>query len=265
MSISKCFVEFVVIPIAFITSAMAAPVVEGWTTSRSAYDLHAVAPDRFVIESVNGKSYAMAAKFIVAPGDVFKNSSGERSEVVLGGWRDTSRFHITGEEGVEYYRISVKLEAPWLSPEYNGKGQRWGIIFQIHGPDEYHAPPSIALHVEEQFGLFVFGGDISLKQGGRRFLSNPSLNPGQWVDFILAIKWAVGADGFIEVYRRDEGESNWMTIATIPKVATLQYKGAPAVRPHYSKAGFYRSNSSHTNSLWLGPIIRAKSFAEAAK
>lgn len=244
----------------------ATPVVEDWSLARSGYDVHAVAPDRFVIESGSKHNTAgKVARFSVKPGDVFNMSSGERSEVVLGGWRETSRFRVTGSEGVEYYRISVKLDPDWQSPSRNAGGQRWGTFFQLHGPDEYSAPPAVALHAEDKFGLFVLGGDLASKAGGKRFLTNAGLNAGKWVDFILAIKWAIDAEGTITVFRRDEGNANWETVADIQSVPTLQYRGIPEVHPHYWKAGFYRSQSNHVNSLLLGRVIRARSFSEAAK
>ncbi|UCV29978.1 heparin lyase I family protein [Ferribacterium limneticum] len=245
--------------------AVAASVVEDWSATRGAYDIHAVGVDRFVIEQDQDGKFGRVAKFTVKPGDVFKNSSGERSEVVLDGWQDTSRFRVTGSEGTEYYRISVKLAADWHPPEKNEIGQSWGIFFQLHGPNDYSAPPAISLHAEDKFGLFVLGGNLAEKTGGKRFLTDPNLNPGKWVDFILVIKWAIDANGSIAVYRRDEGETSWEKIADISSVATLHYLGTPVAKPHYWKAGFYRSKGTASNSLWLGPIIRTRSFAEAAK
>lgn len=245
--------------------AFAASIVEDWSATRGAYDVHAVTSDRFVIEQDQDGKFGRVAKFTVKPGDVFKNSSGERSEVVLDGWRETSRFWVTGTEGLEYYRISVKLDPDWRAPEYDANNQRWGIFFQLHGPNDYIAPPAVSLHAEDKFGLFVLGGDLAAKTGGRRFLTNSNLNPGKWVDFILAIKCAIDANGSITVFRRDEGETAWEKVADIKSVATLHYQGAPTIRPFYWKAGFYRSQSKHSNSLWLGPIIRARSFSEAAK
>lgn len=247
-----------------VAHVYAAPIVEDWSSACGGYDLHAVAPDRFVLENGQGGA-GKIAKFIVKPGDDFRSSGGERSEVVLGGWRETSSFRVTGNEGIEYYRISVKLDPEWQSPEFDAYRRRWGTFFQLHGPNDYAAPPAVALHAEDKFGLFVLGGNLAAKAGGMRFLSNSDLNPGKWVDFILVIKWAIDAEGSITVFRRDEGAIGWEKVADILSVPTLQYRGTPALHSHYWKAGYYRSQSSHTNMLWLGRIVRAKSFMEAAR
>ncbi len=245
----------------FTTPANAVPLVEDWSSHRSSYDVHAVAPDRFVIEN---HPSVKAAKFTVMSGDRLGNSTGERSEVVLGTWRETSPFRVSGNEGTEYYRISVKLDSVWKAPEKNAQGYTWGTFFQLHGPDEYRASPAVALHAEDKFGLFVLGGDMEKKLGGRRFLTKSDLNLGRWVEFILAIKWAPDPSGSIAVFRRDAGESTWEQVADIKSVATLQYRGSLPPKSHYWKAGFYRSESKHVNSLWLGPIVRGRTFAEVA-
>lgn len=245
--------------------ANAINVVEDWSGTRNSYDLHAVSPARFEIQNDVARKKGRVARFTVMPGDSFRNTTGEHSEVVLGTWRDTSPFRVTGNEGVEYYRISVRLDENWKSPERNGQGFYWGTFFQLHGPNEYKAPPAVALHAEDKFALFVLAGDLDKKVGGRRFLTRSELNLGKWVDFVLAVKWAPDASGWISVFRRDQGEDEWEKVADIKSLATLQFKGADPVGPHYWKAGFYRSESQHANTLWLGPIIRSKSFEEAAR
>jgi hypothetical protein len=218
--------------------------------------------DRFRLGEQIGQPNGAVAHFTVLPGDRCLGSTSERSEVVLGGWRNTSRFKVHGTEGTEYYRISVKLASNWVAPEANSRSYAWGIFFQLHGPDEFGASPAVALHAEDVFSLSVLGGDMNRKLGGRRFLTRSELNLGKWVDFILAIRWAPDSTGAIAVYRRDEGESAWEKIADIESVATLQFKGTEALKPHYWKAGYYRSESQFANSLWLGPIIRGRSFDE---
>lgn len=252
-----------VVCVTTVSLASAEPIVEDWSRARGSYDLHAVAPDRFAIVT-ESESATKSARFTVQGGDKFKTSTGERSEVVLGGPRDTSPFAVWGDEGVEYYRISVKLESGWRQPEFNVYGQRWGLFFQVHGPNTYTAPPAVSLHAEDKFGLFILGGDMAKKRGGYQYVKNPTLVTGKWVDFILGVKWSVGTDGWVMLYRRDEGESKWDLVSDVKSVPTLQYLGAPVAEKHYWKAGFYRSESSNSNTLWLGPIVRAKSYDEAA-
>lgn len=249
----------------FITlGATATPISENWTSVRSSYDVHAIDVNRFVLDDKKNGNLKSVAKFTVESGDVFSGSTGERSEVVLGGWQTTSRFRVEGNEGTEYYRVTVKLASDWKAPDANSRGYAWGIFFQLHGPNEYMAPPAVAIHAENKFSLFVLGGDLNAKVGGRRFLTKSDLHIGRWVDFILEIKWATDTTGAIAVYRRDEGESDWEKVADIKAVATLQHKGTPIPNSHYWKAGFYRSESKHQNSLWLGPILRGSTFVEVA-
>ncbi len=245
--------------------ADAGNVVEDWSANKNSYDLHAVSPTRFEIQNDTSGKRGKIARFTVMPGDSFRNTTGEHSEVVLGTWRDTSPFRVTGDDGIEYYRVSVRLNENWISPERNAQGFYWGTFFQLHGPNEYKAPPAVALHAEDKFSLFVLAGDLDKKLGGRRVLTRSDLNVGKWVDFVLAVKWAPDTSGWIAVFRRDEGETDWEQVADIKSLATLQFKGTAPVGPHYWKAGFYRSESQHANTLWLGPIIRAKSFEGATK
>ena len=245
--------------------AAATPITENWTSPRGSYDVHANWSDRFVLERDQDDSSKSIAKFIVKPGDVFNKSTGERSEVVLGGWQTTSRFRVHGHEGTEFYRVTVKLAPDWEAPDTNNRSYAWGIFFQLHGPNEFMAPPAVAIHAENKFSLFVLGGNLNAKVGGRRFLTRSDLNIGRWVDFVLEIKWAPDTTGAIAVYRRDEGESGWEKVADIKSVATLQHMGTPIPNSHYWKAGFYRSESRHENSLWLGPILRGRTFNEVAE
>lgn len=243
--------------------ANAESVVEDWTASKNSYDLHAASSQRFeILDETYGKQ-GKVAKFTVMPGDSFRGTSGEHTEVVLGTWRETSLFRVTGKEGIEYYRISVRLNEDWKSPERNAQGFYWGTFFQLHGPNKYAAPPAIALHAEDKFVLFVLAGDLNKKVGGRRFLERSDLNVGKWVDFVIAVNWAPDSTGWIAVYRRDEGENDWVKVSDIKSLATLQFKGTDPVESHYWKTGFYRSESKHSNSLLLGPIIRTKTFEEA--
>jgi hypothetical protein len=43
-------------------------------------------------------------------------------------------------------------------------------------------------------------------------------------------------------------------------VPTLQYRGDAVVHPHYWKTGFYRSESPHDNTLWIGSVLRGRTF-----
>lgn len=257
-----------VIPIAIVLSpapTASKPIIEDWTAASNSYDVHQPTAGRFLLAGIDPVLQKSTARFTVQSGDTYRGSTGERSEVVLGGWESTSRFRVVGNEGIEFYRISVKLSPDWTAPNTNLKGHAWGVFFQSHGPNEYGAPPAIALHAENKFSLYVLGGDLNAKVGGRRFMTKSDLNVGRWIDFVLEINWAPDSSGSIAVYRRDEGEHNWEKVSDIKSVATLQYKGNLIPNSHYWKAGFYRSESRHTNTLWLGPIQRGRTFDEVTK
>ena len=255
----------VVLAALVVFSARAETVVENWTANRNSYDVHAVDPDRLVIESSQIGADAKIAKFTVKPGDVFNKSTGERSEVVLGGWQETSRFRVTGDEGIEFYRVTVKLASGWQAPQINSRGYVWGTFFQLHGPNEFAAPPAIAMYADDKFSLFVLGGNLNTQESKIITFKKSDLNIGKWVDFVLEIKWARDSVGAISVYRRDEDEKVWKKVANRKNLATMQYRGDPTASSHYWKTGFYRSESSNVNSLWLGPIVRGRTFKEVAR
>jgi hypothetical protein len=246
----------------FLFSGRCLATSEDWTSARSKYDVHAVREDRFTLERTS-KAMFGTARFQVQPGDRVRDWSGERSEVVLGG--RSADFRVTGHEGTEYYRIAVRLSNDWKPPDPTRRGYKWGIFFQLHGPDEYAAPPAIAFSAENKFCLSLFGGDLAMRKGVTDYcLENSDLSVGKWVDFVLKVHWSNKADGRIVVYRRNAGENGWNEVLSLNSISTLQYRGPAALHTHYWKAGFYRSESSHTNTLWLGPIVRGRSFDQVA-
>ena len=247
--------------------AMAGPasVVELWTARRHSYDVHAVEKDRFVIEHSARFASGKVARFTVKPGDSFLGSSGERSEVVLGGWEARSRFRVLGSEGHEFFRVSVKLAPGWVAPQTNKSGYAWGTFFQLHGPNQYTGTsPAISFNVGDEFELFVLTGDLSKRAVFKKLPLNTGLNVGRWVDFILEVEWAWDANGAISIYRREEGSDTWEKVLDVKYIATLQYRDTPIPNSHYWKSGFYRSESEYANSLWLGPILRGRTFAEVS-
>jgi hypothetical protein len=234
---------------------------ENWQSRKSAYDLHALNSSRFAIENVSLNGVlTKAAKFVVQQGDTFRDTTGERAEVVLGGWEKTSKFKVQGNDGLEFYRISVRLDEKWLCPDVNHLGYKWGSIFQLHGPDGDRFSASVALMAEDTFHLFLNGGDVEIPSGRRIGFLNGELNRGHWVDFILKTQWAIDSTGAISVFRRDEGDSLWREVLVLTGVPTLQYKGQELLKSHYWKVGYYRSESHHTNALWIGRIVRGASF-----
>jgi hypothetical protein len=225
---------------------------------------HAVNRDRLLpmVDRSSPKA-GIVLRVEVRAGDKVGGWSGERSEV--SGMRNMNGMPIavSPTSGHEYYGLSVKLDRNWQAPERNEHGSVWGTFFQLHGPNELGASPSVALMVDKDFHLDLCGGDVL--DGGKRAkprgpvsyaFSNGSLSLGQWTQFLLDVVWAADDTGSITVLRRSDRKANWEKIFEKEGTATLQYRTGEAVGDHYWKAGLYRSESKHTNLLWLGPIVR---------
>lgn len=229
-------------------------ITEAWTSAENSYDLHAPLASLFDIEDVGGVKNAV---FTVNAGDKYNGSSGERAEVVLGGYSNSVLFYITGlETETEYYRFKVKLASPWERPDVNEFGYQWGMCFQVHGPNDFATSPNIALYCENVFGLFVFGGDVAYPTGELIDLTNNALVLDVWVDFVIEVKWSTTTNGHAALYRKDDGQSAFTKMGEVRNIPTLQWEAAEKAHPHYVKAGFYRSESDHTNTVRIGPITR---------
>jgi hypothetical protein len=74
---------------------------------------------------------------------------------------DGSLLPVGPSSGHEYYGIAVKVDRKWQAPETNEGGYSWGTIFQLHGPDELHVSPSVALMAEADFHIDICGGDVT--------------------------------------------------------------------------------------------------------
>jgi len=232
--------------------------------------LHAVGKDRLRPErDPSSPKGGTVARVEVRPGD--KVISSERSEVCMMQDSWGRPLPVRSTSGHEYYGISVKLDLKWQAPQPNAAGYAWGTFFQLHGPDSLGASPSIALMAEKDFHLDVCGGDVM--DGGKRtkpkgVVSLPytdgSLNLGRWNQFLVDVVWAADNTGSITIYRRNEGKMQWIKVLEKQNTPTLQYGFGQQVGDHYWKTGFYRSESSHTNLLWLGPIVRGNNRNEVA-
>ncbi len=225
-------------------------------------NLQIVEADRFqqVTDMVRQGRYAVRVE--VRPGDDPIQSSGERAEALV--MTDSAGKPINeGEQsGTQFYAFSVRLEPDWQAPETD-RSSAWAIVFQLHGPDQLKASPSVAVSVQNEFNIAIYGGDLDAGARHRHYpLSKSSLAPGSWVDLVLKVKFAKDATGTVEVWRRDEGESEFSQVLSLADVPTLQYRSSlGGVGPHYWKHGLYRSKQkSITNVLWLDGLTRGDSF-----
>jgi len=230
-----------------------------WTNDRIRYLTDSTSPKRGVVGRIE-----------VRPGDKVGGFSGERAEYLAMQDSRGQPLPVTTQSGHEYYGIAIKVPTTWQSPQRSSSGT-WGIFFQLHGPDTLRASPAIALIAENDYRIQLDAGD--LLDGGTRSSNRPpvkysftngALNKGQWVQFMLDVVWSPTNTGYVAVYRRDQGQTTWTRVFERRGTPTLQWRYRESVGPHYWKAGFYRSPSSITNVLYLGPVVRGRTFADVA-
>ena len=229
-----------------------------------------------VTDPVREGRYAVRVE--VRPGDdpFHCQGCGERAEVSY--MRDANGQPILEDlgSGVKFYGFSLRLEENWQPPEATDDGL-WGIVFQLHGPDENNASQSIALDVtgdgsadNEGFNIILHGGDLDDPEHSLQWaafpLSDARLNKGRWVDFILKIKFAADFTGSVDVWRRDQGQEGFRHVLALDKVPTLQYRSSVnqgRVGPHYWQHGFYRPKQKQlVNVLWLDRVMRGSRLAD---
>ncbi|WP_456445356.1 heparin lyase I family protein [Thiolapillus sp.] len=247
-------------------------------TGGSCWDeLYAAGEGRFVRVTDPVRQGRHAVRVEVRPGDdpLHCEGCGERSEV--SNMRDQQGRVIMEDEhsGVKFYAFSIMLDAGWQTPEPEDDGL-WGIVFQLHGPDELDASQSVALDVTgidregEGFNIILNGGDLDDPDNSLQSeafpLSDPDLNKGHWVDFILKIRFASDFSGAVDVWRRNEGEEKFRHVLALRDVPTLQYRSSVnhgRVGPHNWQHGFYRPRQKHiTNVLWLDRVLRGSRLAD---
>jgi len=180
---------------------------------------------------------------------------------------DANDYRIDENEtsGTQYYAFSIRLAPDWqpIDPRI---GDPWGIIFQLHGPDILGASPSFSVQVMDQFYIMLHSGDLDSSANSLQWefypFSNGELNPGQWIDLVIRIKYASDFNGSVHVGRRDEGQSEFTLVLSVENVPTLQYSSSQGeVGAHYWKHGFYRSeHESITHVLWLDGLTRGNTF-----
>jgi hypothetical protein len=244
-------------------------------------ELHAGANDRYtrVTSPVREGKYAVRVE--VRPGDDPFDCAGcgERAEVSYMLDEQGRDIFENERSGVKFYAFSVMLDENWVTPEVSDDGL-WGVIFQLHGPDELEASQSIALDVtgsepgvHEGFNIILHGGDLDNQDNSLQWesyaLSQADLNKGHWVDFIIKIRFAADFSGAVDVWRRDEGANVFAHVLALRDVPTLQYRSSingGAVGEHYWQHGLYRPKQQHlVNVLWLDRFAGGSRFADMLK
>jgi hypothetical protein len=193
---------------------------------------------------------ALAAKFVVNPGDNPINSKGERTEVVA------SQSQTGGYQGsAAWYGWST-----FFPPELNAPTGSWNIFTQWHQTLSDGCPPNIAFQIDNsaiptKIKFRVRGGTQSGCTPSSDMIWRPAtLGLGTWLDFVLHVKWSSNASGgFVELFI--DGTK------VIPKtyLATL-YVGQGC----YLKQGFYRAPSSLISTIFDSGMRRGQSYADVA-
>jgi hypothetical protein len=230
-------------------------------------DYHVVSSDRFTRVTDIKRKGNYAVRVEVRPGDQPDGDSGNRNEVVdMTDWRG-SNIRENTRSGTVYYGFSIRLDASYQTPVEHGEGAgTWAIVLQLHGPDELSASPVFSFNALDTFQVFTRPGNLDLGAEIVKYnLSENGLNKGNWVDFVIKIVFAKDTTGSFQVWRRDEGESDFTSVLSVANVSTLQYKNSVnggAVGEHYWCHGLYEpEQTTITNILWLDGITRDSSYA----
>jgi hypothetical protein len=218
-----------------------------------------VADDRYKILNDGGARQGnYYARVEVRPGDnpLSCCSGTSRSEVAV--MRDANNKDISENEssGTVQYSFSVKFDSTWQPVVGSTK---WALFLQLHGPDVLGASPLFGLGAIDKIGLSMLRGDISTPHWLSYDLSDGSLNKGQWIDFIVTVKYQKGPTGFIVIQRRNEGQTTFTEVLNLQNISTLQYSSAVnggAVGNHYMKYGLYTNDQTFINVLYNDGFTR---------
>lgn len=245
--------------------AMAAPSFNGNWTSGSVIGngntnwraLEAVAADRFTLVS-DGSGRGTYARVEVRNGDNPLACCYNTDRAEVNGMQDANSnlIYENANSGTERYSFSIKFDSGWQTISSNGGGAE-AIFLQLHGPNDFE--PALALSATDQIRLNMRVGDVTRSTVTRNDLANGALNPGQWIDFILTTKFAIDDTGYVNLMRRDEGQTSFQEVLNIANTPTLHFDpnvDGGVAGLHYWKYGLYRSRRDFTSVLYLDDLTR---------
>lgn len=195
------------------------------------------------------------ARVEVRPGeDGWGGGGGKTERAEVASMQDAAgqQIYENDKSGTVQYTVSVKLDASWQAPD-------WGIFLQLHGDNATN--PDWAMTAEDRFGFnerFCLHPNVTshaFTNGGG------DLSIGKWVDFVITIKYALDATGWVVVRRRTEGETAYTEVLNMQNTCTLQPPDLNSGN-HYMKHGYYRSASSFTTLLSLDGFTRRSVTAD---
>lgn len=239
--------------------------VADWKTdsSKGGWTFANVARGSSIVADVPTWHGPTSARVEVRPGDDPLGRPGERAEVAVMPARGKKSYENASSATV-YYALSYKIPSGWKNPASSTSG--WSHVFQLRGPDDLGLSPAFTLNVKDRFSATLHAGDIPVDSNPRSYyelaFTDGSLNLDKWTDFVIAIGFSPTMTGKVEIWRRNEGQSQFTRVAYASGIPTLQYNSGVStlVGDHYWKQGLDRSDSAFTSVLWMGPVARGASF-----
>jgi len=246
---------------------------DGLSTSNTWNQIQA--PQSYSVQSntTTVRTGASSARFEVRQGDVYSDYSGERAELAVSQYTSASQDWILEHAGTTmYYTVSVYIPTDW-TPTYTGVGG-FSIFLQEHGPNDAGPAhdglsPALCLNASDIFYATVTVGDwdYPYPTDGHNIYQNitfsdPSLNKGNWTDFVLKVKHANDYTGEFTIWKRNTSSGSFTQVASLTNIPTMQYQTGSAVGPHYWKCGIYRDNQATaiTNILYEDCQTRGSSY-----
>lgn len=216
--------------------------------------------DRLTVISTGARQGSKCTRIEVRAGDGDAgNLDQERAEFYGPRGADNTTIFVTEASGIIQYEFSVKFDSTWQQIQPTSAGQ-WGIFWQIHPPSEFtQGTPTLSLSATDEITLGYRCGDVTNNPIKEKIaLSDGTLKIGQWIDFKVTVKYSKTSNGFIKIERRNQGESNYITVLTKVNCATMSYSplinnGSPG--NEYLKTGLYRNAQTFTSILYLDNII----------
>lgn len=191
-----------------------------------------------------------AARFVVAPGDKWRRTSGERCEANLWNYEREA----PGSE--YYYGWSTLFPEGWVQPA------KWGIIMQWHAHTD--VSPPIAFNARgNSLGVTFSTGDITgwWPAGYEQFHEilkaptgptdtvNKGLSKGLWHDFIVHVKFTPDRAGTFKVWHRLETDTDFTEVLSLSGIPTLQWSTDSSLfHPGYA---IPHGRGAFTSGCWI--------------
>lgn len=193
-----------------------------------------------------------AVKFTIKPGDIADN--GHRAELTC-----NEKFPVGSEV---FYKFSFMI------PKDYAENDLWQMFTQFHDQPDFENGEtwdsytnSLKLNkLPPPVSLSYHNNEIIIKRNdvidGYHVIATAKIEKGKWVDLIYHVKWSLGKDGFIEVFKSGKSISKGKIYG--PNV----YNSSG----NYLKIGFYRDkNITTTNTLYFDEVYISQSKKDIFK